>query len=95
MMTLRRLAPLINISLDIISMIQINLMCNCGADIETTIHYLLCCHLYSDQQGELHHGVSKSDCTLQNSSEDQLLTVLLYGSEKFALSVNKEIITDN
>ena len=29
---------------------------------------------------------------LQNSSEDQLLTVLLYGSEKFALKVNKEII---
>ena len=34
----------------------------------------------------------KLDSTLQNSSEDQLLTVLLYGSEKSALNVNKEII---
>ena len=65
-------------------------MCNCGADIETTIHYLLCCHLYSVQQGELHHGVSKSDCTLQNSSEDQLLTVLLYGFYCFIVSACKD-----
>ena len=32
------------------------------------------------------------DSTLQNSSEDQLLTILLYVSEKFALDVNKDII---
>ena len=37
-------------------------------------------------------GVYKLDSTLQNSSEDQLLTVLLYGFEKFALNVNKEIV---
>ena len=37
-------------------------------------------------------GVYKLDSTHQSSSEDQLLTVLLYGSEKYALNVNKEII---
>ena len=37
-------------------------------------------------------GAYKLDSTLQNSSEDQLLTVLLHGFEKFALNVNKEII---
>ena len=67
-------------------------MCNCGAATETTIHYLLRCRLYSVQRSELFNGVYKLDSTLQNSSEDQLLTVLLYGSEKFALNVNKEII---
>ena len=56
-------------------------MCNCGAATETTIHYLLCCRLYSVQGAELLNGVYKLDSTLQNSSEDQLVTVLLYGSE--------------
>ena len=37
-------------------------------------------------------GAYKLDSTLQNSSEDQLLTVLLHGFEKFALNVNKKII---
>ena len=67
-------------------------MCNCGAATETTIHYLLRCRVYSIQRVELLNGVYKSDSTLQNSSEDQLLTVLLYGSEKYALNVNKEIL---
>ena len=69
----------------------INLMCNCGAATETTIHYLLRCRLYSVQRAWLLNGVYKLDSTLQNSSEDQLLTVLLHGSEKFVLNVNKEI----
>ena len=38
------------------------------------------------------NGVYELDSTLQNSSEDQLLAILLYGSEKFVLSVNKEVI---
>ena len=69
----------------------INLMYNCGAATETTIHYLLRCRLYSVQSPELLNGVYRLDSTLQNSSEDPLLIVLLYGSEKFTLNVNKEI----
>ena len=67
-------------------------MCNCSAITETTIHDLLRCRLYSVQRVELINGVCKLDSTLQNFSEDQLLTVLLYVSDKFALNVNKEII---
>ena len=37
-------------------------------------------------------GIYKLDSTLQNCSEDRLPTFLLYGSEKYALNVNKEII---
>ena len=65
-------------------------MCNCGATTGTAIHYL--CRLDLVQRAELLDGVYKLDSTLQNSSEDQLLTVLLYVSEKFALNVNKEMI---
>ena len=67
-------------------------MCNCGAATETTIHYILRCRLYSVERTELLNGVYKLGSTLQNSLEDQLLTVLLHGSEKFTLNINKEII---
>ena len=67
-------------------------MCNCGAATETTIHYLLRYQLYSVPRVELIDGVHKFDSTLQNSSEIQLLTALLYGSEKYASNVNKEIL---
>ena len=67
-------------------------MCNCGADVEANIHYLLRCRLYSVQRVELLNDVYELDSTHQNSSEGQLLTALLYGSEKFALNVKKGII---
>ena len=67
-------------------------MCNCGAATETTIHYLLPCRHYSVQRMELLDGIYKLDSTLQNFSEDQLLTVLLCGSKRFVLNVNKEIL---
>ena len=67
-------------------------MCKCGAATETTIHYFLRSQLYSVQRVELLNDIYRLDSTLQNSSEDQLLTILLYGCEKFALNVNKEIL---
>ena len=69
-----------------------NPICSCGAATETTFHYLLRCRIYSVQRVELLNGVYNLDSTLQNFSEDQLPTVPLYGSGKFALNVNKEII---
>ena len=56
-------------------------MCHCGAATEKNIHYPLRCRLYPVQRAELLDGVWKLDSTLQNYLEDQLLTVLLYGSK--------------
>ena len=64
-------------------------MCNCIAATKATIHYLLRYQLYSVPRVELVDGVHKFDSTLQNPSEDQLLTVLLYGSEKYASNIKK------
>ena len=68
-------------------------MCICGAATETTIHYLLCYRLHSVLRVELFDGVHKFNSTFQNSSEDQLLTVPLHGSEKYASDVNSEILS--
>ena len=67
----------------------INPMWKCSAATEATIHSLLCCRLYSVQRAELLDGIYNLDSTLPNSPEDQLLTVLLYSSEKYALNVIK------
>ena len=55
----------------------INPMRSCGAATQTTIHYLFHCRVYSIQRVELLNGVYKLDSTLQNCSEDQLLTNLV------------------
>ena len=67
-------------------------MCNRRAATETTIQYLLRYQLYSVPTVELLDGVHKFDSTLQNFSEDQLLTALLCGSEKYTSNINKEIL---
>ena len=51
-------------------------MCNCRVATEETIHYLLHYQVYSVPRVELLDGVHKFDSTIQNSSEDQLKTVL-------------------
>ena len=69
-----------------------NPICNCGADIEKTIHDLLCCQIYSVQRMQLLNDIHKLYPTLQNSSDDMPLTALLHGSEKSNLIANKKII---
>ena len=39
----------------------INAMCACGSEVETTEHFLLCCHLYSPQRLELFEDLEKVD----------------------------------
>ena len=53
--------------------------------------HLLRCRLHLVQRAELLDGVYKLDSALENSSEDQLVTVLLCGSKKYTLNVNKEV----
>ena len=81
-----------NISLDIISTIRQIPCATAVLLLKQLIITFLRCRLHSFQGAELRDGVYKLDSTLQNSLEDQLLTVLLYGSEKYALNVKKEII---
>ena len=81
-----------NISLDIISTIR-QIPCATAVPLLKQLFItFLRSRLHSFQGAELRGGVNKLDSTLQNSSEDQLLTVFLYVSEKYALNVNKEII---
>ena len=41
-------------------------MCACRSEVETTEHFLLCCHLYSPQRVELFENLKKVDSSFLN-----------------------------
>ena len=60
----------------------LNPLCTCGAEVETTEHFLLHCHLYSTHRSELFDKIVKIDQQFLNlTAKDQEL-VLLYGSQR-------------
>ena len=67
-------------------------MCSCGKERETTLHYLLRCGLYSIYR----QGILNDNCalngSLENSSDEKLLKILLYGAEDFTSQMNSEIL---
>ena len=69
-----------------------NLMCSCGKETETTLHYLLRCDIYSIYRLELLNGICALNESLKNSSEEKLLKILLYGAEDFTSQTNSEIL---
>ena len=67
-------------------------MCSCGLKPETTLHYLTIINLYSDLRTELLNDICALNPTLKNLSHEELLNILLYGSENFSFNTNKIII---
>ena len=67
-------------------------MCSCGKEPETTIHYLLRCDFYSIYRLELLNDICALNGSLENSSEEKLLKILLYGAEDFTSQMNSEIL---
>ena len=69
----------------------VNPLCCCNTETETTSHYLLRCHLLSEQITKLLENFKNLDNTLLSHRDDELLQILLYGSHKFSSSVNNKI----
>ena len=70
----------------------INPMCSCGFKPETSDHYLLRCKLYTGLRLDLLNDIYTINQSLKNFSEDQLVNVLLFGSENFTLDANVNIL---
>ena len=71
----------------------LNLICNCGEDIETASHYLLHCRDYLHERKNLLNTVS---CIVPNISDfdnDQLIEILLYGKDDLD-NINNTSILD-
>ena len=67
-------------------------MCSCGFEPETTDHYLLRCKLYTDLRLDLLNDIYTINQSLKNFSENQLVNVLLFGSENFTLDETANIL---
>ena len=67
-------------------------MCSCGFKPETTDHYLLHSKLYTDLRLDLLNDIYTINQSLKNFSEEQLVNVLLFSSEKFTLDTNANIL---
>ena len=70
----------------------INPMCSCGKEPETTLHYLLRCDLCSICWLELLNDICTLNGSLENSSEEKRLKLLLYGAEDFTSRMSSEIL---
>ena len=58
-----------------------NTMCACGSEVETTEHFLLCCHLYSLHRLELFENLKKVDSSFLNLKVKEKVSFLIYGSQ--------------
>ena len=67
-------------------------MCCCGFEPETTDHYLLRCKLYTDLRLNLLNDIYTINQSLNFFYEDQLVYVLLFGSDNFTLDTNANIL---
>ena len=71
----------------------LNLICNCGEDIETTSHYLLHCPDYLHERKTLLNTVSCIVPNIFDFNNDQLTEILLYGKEDLD-NINNTSILD-
>ena len=67
-------------------------MCDCGAEMETTSHFFLCCQFFAKEKQKLGDDIYRLDVSIKHLNEESLIDVLLYGSDKFNGSKNKQIL---
>ena len=67
-------------------------MCDCGAKTETTSHFFLCCQFFANERQKLLDDAYRLDASIKHLNEESLIDVLLYGSDRFNDSKNKEIL---
>ena len=67
-------------------------MCSCSFEPKTADQYLFCCKILFDLRKDLLNSLFAMSKSLKIFSDEQLLNVLLYGSEKFIFSANTKIL---
>ena len=67
-------------------------LCDCGAEIETTSHFFLRCQFFANKRQKLRDDVYRTDPSIKKLNEEFLTDVLLYGSDRFNDSRNKQIL---
>ena len=71
---------------------MIDPMYKCCKEVETTLHYLLRCNLYTFYRTELLNDIYAIDWSIKNYPEGKLSNTLLYGPLDFNNDKNQNIL---
>ena len=63
----------------------INPLCSCSLEVESTKHFFLHCHHYTNIRKTLLNTVEMIDGSILNVNDDDLIEILLFGNCKFTL----------
>ena len=67
-------------------------MCKCGVETEITLHFFLRRRLYPTIRTELPDDIYTVASSLTNYPDENLLNILLYGSEYFSVKTNQSVL---
>ena len=67
-------------------------MCDCGAETKTTSHFFLRCQFFANERQKLRDDVYRLDSSIKHLNGESLIDVLLYGSDRFNDSKNKQLL---
>ena len=69
-----------------------SLIWDCGTETETTRHLFLRCRFFGNEKQKLHDDVYPIDASIRNLNEESLINILLYGSDRYNNSKNKQTL---
>ena len=70
----------------------LNLVCCCGKDIETTVHYLLHCPVFSDERLIFFSNIRSIYENVLSGSDSRIFETLLFGISSFNNTKNTSIL---
>ena len=70
----------------------LNPICCCGKDIETTVHYLLHCPIFSDERSIFFNNFRSIDENVLSGSDSRISETLLFGISSFNDTKNTAIL---
>ena len=70
----------------------LNPICCCGQDIETTVHYLLHCPIFSDERSIFFNNIRRIDENVLSDSDPKTSDTLLFGITSFNDTKNTSIL---
>ena len=71
---------------------SLNPLCKCGAEVESTSHFLLHCPIYNNHRSSLLSTIRDIDCKLLEITNSSLTQMLLYGDPSFDIITNSLIL---
>ena len=71
---------------------SLNPLCKCGAEVESTTHFLLHCPIYNNDRSSLLSTIRNIDCKLLEITDSSLTHTLLYGNPSFDIITNSLIL---